>query len=109
MSRLQGIGNVSTLPTGLQRTARRKTSALQDKFSFHDLKGQMFIPLPDISSLQSKHLVCQNYSCKAEIILLATDNRIGKRCSCGGMLVPALVGTALMAASALRVLQEAKA
>jgi hypothetical protein len=65
----------------------------------------MFIPLPDISTLQGKRLVCQG--CKTESFFLATDNRVGtRRCACGGILVPTLMGTALMAASAFRVLQS---
>lgn len=67
----------------------------------------MFIPLPEFSSLQGRHLVCENSSCKAEFIILATDNRVGtKRCACGGILISALMSNALKAASALPVLQS---
>ena len=69
----------------------------------------MFIPLRDISSLQGKRLACQKSSCKAEFIFLATDDRIGtKRCACGGILVPAPMGTAPMASSAFTSLASGR-
>jgi hypothetical protein len=67
----------------------------------------MFIPLPDISSLQGRHLVCGNCGCKAEFIFLATDNRIGtRRCACGGILISLLESNVRKAASALSALQS---